>query len=91
MIVDQFIALRRLNWSISEVHILVLMLDCVEVVELSLVPIWQVPEDANILKCHVVPFVIVRVVRYLVVMDILAFSPCSSNLDQLALVSLVRT
>mmetsp|Transcript_115393 Transcript_115393/g.160183 ORF Transcript_115393/g.160183 Transcript_115393/m.160183 type:complete len:229 (-) Transcript_115393:36-722(-) len=67
------------------------IIDSLEVVEFGFIPVDQVPEDANILKSHVIPFVIVGVVRNLVIMNVLTLSPGTSDLDKLFLISLARS
>jgi len=56
-------------------------LDRLEVVKLSLVEVGQVPEDADVFKTKIVPFIGIRVVRHFVIMHILALPPSSGKSD----------
>ena len=58
-----------------------------EVIVFRFIVVWQVPEDTNILEAEVVPIIIVRIVGDLVLVDSLASSPNTSQLNKLARLS----
>ena len=62
-----------------------------EVIVFSLVVVWEVPKDADILKSEVVPLVVIGIVGDLILMDILALAPDTSQLNEFAGVYLVRS
>lgn len=60
-----------------------------EVIELAFVVVGKVPVDADVLKGHVVPVVVIRVVRDLVIVHVLALAPYSSQLNKFTRVKLL--
>lgn len=66
-----------------------LQIDTLEVVVLTLVPVGQVPEDTDVFKSQVVPVVVVRVIRDLVVVDILTSPEHASKSNQCLLIDLI--
>jgi len=59
--------------------ILAFKLNRLEVVKLRLVEVGQVPEDADVFKTKVVPFIGVRVVGHFIIMHVLTLSPGSGK------------
>ena len=73
------------------VPVLPLEIDCGEIVIPSLVIIRQIPVHAEVLQRHVVPLIVVRVVRDLVVVDVLAWVEVTGEFGQLLCVDLIRS
>ena len=65
-----------------------LQVDSLEVVELTLVEVREVPENTNVLQTEVIPFICIRVVGNLVVVYILSLAPGTGKTNQLARVDL---
>lgn len=75
----------------SSFAVLVIEIHTVEVVELALVEVGQVPVDADVLKAQIVPIVGVGVVWDSVVMHVLASHEAASDLDEFATVKFFRS
>jgi hypothetical protein len=65
--------------------------DFLKVVEFGFIEVRQVPEKADVFKAEVVPFIVVWVVRYFILMYVLSFSPHSGHADELTRVTFVRS
>jgi len=59
--------------------ILALKLNRLEVVKLRLVEVGQVPEDADVFKTKVVPFIGIGVVGHFIIVHVLTLSPSSGK------------
>ena len=64
-------------------RVLSLDIHTVEVVVLGFIEVWQIPVEANVLQAQVIPIVVVRVIRDLVIMDVLAWHVAAIDLDKL--------
>jgi hypothetical protein len=58
-------------------------INSMEVVIFGLIPVREIPENTNVLKGKVVPFIVVWIIWNLIVMDIFSSSEYSSDLDEL--------
>ena len=58
-------------------------INTVEVVVLGFIEVWQIPVEANVLQAQVIPIVVVRIIRDLVIMDVLAWHVAAIDLDKL--------
>ena len=90
---DDIVGLIGAHWCLHVFHtrhVFSVYLNSLEVVVFCLVPIGQVPKNANVLQAEVVPFVSIRVVRYFVIVNVLTLSPNASHLDKLTSVNLLR-
>lgn len=93
MIRDDIVGLIGAYWCLHVFHtrhVFSVNLNSLKVVVFCLVPIGQVPKNANVLQAEVVPFVSIRVVRYFVIVNVLTLSPNASHLDKLTSVNLLR-
>lgn len=91
VVLDDLIC-RRANNSTSSLELIIVLVkvDSLEVVELLLIEVGKVPVYSDVFKGQVVPFIVIGVVWVLVVMDVLACSEDTSNLDELPGVYLAR-
>ena len=90
---DDIVGLIGAHWCLHVLHtrhVFSVYLNSLEVVVFCLVPIGQVPKNANVLQAEVVPFVSIRVVRHFVIVNVLTLSPNASHLDKLTSVNLLR-
>jgi len=58
--------------------------DNLEVIELGLIPIGQVPENTNVFKGEVVPVIVIGVVRNFILVNVLSSSEDTLHLDELS-------
>lgn len=93
MIINKLIPIDWLNARLFLESIVPLLTEVysLEIIVLLLVEVREVPEDADILEAEIVPFVVIWVVWYFVVMDIFTGSEYTIDLYQLTGVDLSRS
>ena len=89
VILNEFVFGDRLDTRFSlEIVRAIFEINSMEVVIFGLIPVREIPENTNVLKGKVVPFVVVWIIWNLIVMDIFSSSEYSSDLDELPRVDL---
>ena len=70
---------------------LIVEVNNLEIVEFRFIEVGQVPIDADIFECEVVPIIVVWIVRDLVVMKVLSLAPHSLQLHNFPCVKFMRS
>ena len=65
--------------------------DFLEVIVFGFIEVRKVPEEADVFEAQVVPFIVVRVVRYFILMYVCSLAPDSSHADKFTGVTFVRS
>lgn len=65
--------------------------DFLEVIVFGFIEVRKVPEDADVFETQIVPFIVVRVVRYFILMYIFSLAPDSGHADKFTRVTFVRS
>ncbi len=89
---DDIVGLIGAHWCLYIFHasdVFSVYLHSLKVVVFCFVPIGQVPKNANVLQAEVVPFVGIRVIWHLVIVNVLALSPNTGHLHKLTGVDLL--
>lgn len=66
-------------------------INCLEVIKLSFIKVWQVPVYSYVFKTKIMPFICIRIVGNFVVMDIFSLSPSTSDFNELSCVDFLRS
>jgi len=89
MTFNNFIRFVSNNWSFGLSLTSLAEVDSLEIIELGFIVVGEFPEDADILQCDVVPFVVVWVIGHFIIVNIFAFAPHSGNFSELTRVNFV--